>query len=356
MPDGPSTSLQLLISNASSNILSTCVLVFILVLFGALFSASETALASCNRIRIKVRADDGHRSSKIVCKILDKFDHAVSAILIGNNIVAVFVSSMVTLLFTNLYSSQFSDAMITILATVISTAICFLFSDTIPKSIARAYPDKIACGTGWFIYFLMIILFPIAKVFEGINFLISKLLHVKEEPTLTEEDFTNIIESIEEEGLIEEQESDIIQNSLDFNETIVKDVLTPVDKMYAINIENLTHEYVNKIILETPYSRIPVYKKDIDNIIGILVVNSYLKAYFLNKKVSIKTTLKKPYYVTSSISLDELLDGFNKKKTHIAIVRNGNKTIGMVTMEDLLDELVGEYNASDDNDNQRGEN
>ncbi len=346
MPDGPSTG---------TNLWTTCILIVVLIIFGAIFSASETALASCNRIRLKVRADDGHRPSKIVCKVIEKFDHAVSAILIGNNIVAVFVSSIATLLFIQLFQDKFSNTLIATLSTIASTAVCFLFSDTLPKSIARLYPDKIACLTGWFIYGLMFLVWPFAKIFDGLNFLVQKIFHIKEEPKLTEEDFTNIIESIEEEGLIKEQESDIIQNSLDFNETIVRDVLTPVDQMFAVDIEQITHESLNKIILDTPYSRIPVYKKDINHIIGVLVVNSYLKSYFTNKKVSIKSTLKKPFFVSPSVSLDDLLEGFNKKKTHIAIVVKDQQTIGMVTMEDLLDELVGDTTQEPDNDAERGE-
>lgn len=339
MPDGPSL---FTIFAQNTGFWTSWILIIVLVLFGAIFSASETALASCNRIRMRVKADDGNRTAKIVCKVVDKFDHAVSVLLIGNNIVAVFVSSISTLLFIRLLPEATSST-ITLVATVVSTAICFLFSDTLPKALARIYPDRIASMTAWFVYFLMIILWPFAKIFEGIVFIVQKMFHIKEEPSMTEEDFSNMIESIEEEGLLEEQESDIIQNSLDFSDTIVKDVFTPKEKMFAINIDSLTHDTLNQIILDTPYSRIPVYKKDIDHIIGILVVKSYLKSYFSNKKVSIKSTLKKVYVVSPSISMDELLEGFNKNKTHIAIVKSkDNQTLGMVTMEDLLEELVGE--------------
>lgn len=337
MPDGPSYLFKI-----GDNVPLTYVIIVILVLFGAIFSASETALASCNRIRMKVKADDDDKMARIVCKILDKFDNMVYSLIIGNNIVSVFVSSISTLLFIKLLPES-TDSVVTVVATVVTTAICFIFCDTLPKSIARKYPDSIAKMGSWFIYFIMIITWPLAKVFQGINFLVGKIFHIKEEPTLTEEDFSNIIDSIEEEGILEESESEIIQNSLEFGDTFVKDVLTPREKMFAINIDEITHESLNKIILETPYSRIPVYKKDIDHIIGILVVKSYLKSYFNNKKVSIKSTLTKVYFVSPSITMDELLEGFNRQKTHIAIVRDGdNKTLGMVTMEDMLDELVGE--------------
>lgn len=339
MPDGPS-HLFVFANQLGGNNFITYFIIFLLILFGGLFSASETALASCNRIRMKVKADDGKKMAKIVCRITDKFDHAVSALLIGNNIVAVFVSSISTLLFVRIIGTESIGALV---ATIASTALCFLFSDTLPKSLARIYPDQIALALGWFVYALMILVLPFSYLFHGLNWLIKKIFRIREEPKMTEEDFTNMIESIEEEGILEEQESDIIQNSLDFQDTMVKDVFTPVEKMYAIDINQLTHEKLNQMILDAPYSRIPIYRKDVDHIIGILVVNSYLKAYFNNKKVSIRSTLKRVYTVDSSIDMNQLLEGFNKHKTHIAIVKSKEgKTLGMVTMEDLLDELVGE--------------
>lgn len=341
MPDGPSY-----LSKVGDNIPLTYIIIFVLVLFGALFSGSETALASCNRIRMKVKADDGDKMARLVCKILDKFDNMVYSLIIGNNIVSVFVSSISTLLFIKLLPNS-SDTIVTVVATIVTTAICFVFCDTLPKSLARKFPDNIAKATSWFIYFIMIITWPFAKLFQGINFLVGKIFHIKEEPTMTEEDFSNIIDSIEEEGILEESESEIIQNSLEFGDTFVKDVLTPREKMFSINIDEITHEKLNKIILETPYSRIPVYKKDIDHIIGILVVKSYLKSYLHNKKVSIRSTLKKVYFVNPTITMDELLEGFNRQKTHIAIVKDkDNRVLGMVTMEDMLDELVGEETSS----------
>lgn len=352
MPDGPSHLFRFA-SRLGGNNFITYFLIFLLIFFGALFSASETALASCNRIRMKVKADDGNKMAKIVCKITDKFDHAVSALLIGNNIVAVFVSSISTLLFIRIIGTESIGALV---ATIVSTAVCFLLSDTLPKSLARMYPDQIALALGWFVYALMILVLPFSYLFHGLNWLIKKIFRIREEPKMTEEDFTNMIESIEEEGILEEQESDIIQNSLDFQDTMVKDVFTPVDKMYAIDMNQLTHEKLNQMILETPYSRIPVYRKDMDHIIGILVVNSYLKAYFNNKKVSIRSTLKKVYTVDSSIDMNQLLEGFNKHKTHIAIVKSKEgKTLGMVTMEDLLDELVGETPTVHSDGLKRGE-
>lgn len=342
MPDGPSC---IFISSTINP--SSIILIVVLLLFGAVFSISETSLAMCNRIRMKVKADDGNKAAKIVCKIVDKMDQAVSALLIGNNIVAVIISSIATILFVQNIMPNASESVAGLVATIVTTALCFLFSDTLPKTIAKIFPDRIALITGWFVYFLMIILFPITMIFKGINWLVCTIFHIKEDVQISEDDFTNIIESIEEEGIIEEQESDIIINSLDFNDTVVKDVLTPVDKIYALNIKDLTTEKLNKVILETSYSRIPIYQGDINHIIGVLVVNSYLHRYLANPKISIRSLLTKVYTVKPSINLDQLFEGFKKHKTHIAIVKSNGRTIGMVTMDDLLDELVSDDVPSD---------
>ncbi|MDD3938860.1 MAG: CBS domain-containing protein, partial [Bacilli bacterium] len=155
--------------------------------------------------------------------------------------------------------------------------------------------------------------------------------------------FTNIVESIEEEGLIEENESDIIYASFDFVDTSVKEVLTPRSKMFAIDIQGLTHEKLNQHLLETNYSRIPIYRGNINNIVGILHVKTYLHKFLKNRDITIESTLQKPYFVTTQIMMDEMIEGFKRNHTHIAIVRGSKDVVlGMVTMEDVLEELVGD--------------
>ena len=158
---------------------------------------------------------------------------------------------------------------------------------------------------------------------------------------MNEEDFVNVVEDIEEKGLMEENESDIFIASLDFTDTAVRDVLTKRNKMFVIDLKDLTKQKLHQIILETRFSRIPVCYGDIDHIIGILHVKKYIKMYLKNPNVSIRSVLQKPYFVTTKIKMDDMIDGFKKHHTHIAIVKSDDKVVGLITMEDVLEELVG---------------
>lgn len=320
--------------------------IILLLLASGFFSATETAFAAMNQFRMKVKADEGSKSAKLVVKIHEKYDRTLIATLIGNNIVAILASVISTLLFLLLLKNYgITDEISSIIATIVTTLIFYLFGDTIPKLIAKALPDKTAMFTSYIIYALSLILFPVILIFQGIVWIVYKIFRFKDRPTLTRDDFTNIVESIEEEGLIEENESDIIYASFDFVDTSVKEVLTPRDKMFAIDIVGLTHEQLNKHLLETNYSRIPIYRGNINNIIGILHVKTYLHKYLKNRDISIESTLSKPYFVTTQIMMDEMIEGFKRSHTHIAIVRGSKNTVlGMVTMEDVLEELVGDIN------------
>lgn len=318
------------------------ILIIILILFSAFFSAAETAFSTCNRIRLKVMADDGSKPAKMACKIAEQFDKALITILIGNNLVNVFATTVATVIFV----STIKDPNVaSIVSTIVITAVVYIFGETIPKSIARARSLGVALLFAHIIRGLMYLFLPLSLIFQAMNWIFRKVMNVKDTPILTEDDFANIIESIEEEGLIEESESEIIQSALDFGETIVKDVLTPAGNIFAIDIDNIDHESLNEIINNKNYSRIPVYRKNLNNIVGIFHVKTYLREYFQNRKVSIKATLSKPYLVSYKANVDEIFEGFRKLKTHIAIVQDDEgKTLGMVTMEDLLEELVGEIN------------
>lgn len=321
-------------------------LIILLLVASAFFSLTETAFAAMNQFRMKVKADEGSKPAKLVVKIHEKYDRTLIATLIGNNIVAILASVISTVLFLMLLRNYgVSDEVISVIATVVTTLLFYLFGDTIPKLIAKALPDKAAMFSSYFIYGFSIILFPVIIIFQGVIWVVYKIFRFKEKPTLTRDDFTNIVESIEEEGLIEENESDIIYASFDFVDTSVKEVLTPRAKMFAIDLQGLTHEKLNQYLLETNYSRIPIYRGNINNIVGILHVKTYLHKYLKNRDIAIESTLQKPYFVTTQIMMDEMIEGFKRSHTHIAIVRGSKDTVlGMVTMEDVLEELVGDIN------------
>ena len=308
------------------------------------FSAGETALACANRFKMQLEADEGKKSARLVLHVCERYDRALITVLIGSNIVAIVASAISTILFYKLFSSSgLMDETISLISSIIISLLIYILGDALPKTIARSIPDTISKAFVYPIYGLMLLLFPITWVFERLTKLIEKAFKVKNQAQFDEEDFENVVENVTDEGLLEEEQSDIIQSALEFTDTNVKEVLTPRNKIFALDIRNLDKEKLHKIILETNYSRIPIYDGNIDNIIGVLRIKTYLSAYLRNPNVSLKKKLEKPYFVSSKIMIDDLFNGFKKHHTHIAFVRDNNKhIIGMVTMDDVLEELVSD--------------
>ena len=318
------------------------ILIIVICLLGSIFfSASETALASCNRFKLQVKAQEGSKLAKVTLKIITKYDRALTAVLIGNNIVAIVSSIVSTILFLSLFEGKLPEGIVSVISTVAVSLLFYIFGDTLPKTIARNIPDTISYIVAYPIYFLMLLLYPIVLLFELIAQLIDKIFKSKAENDITEEAFESAVEKVISDGILEEEQNEIIQSALDFADTKVKEVFTPNNKMFALDIRNLTNEKLHKILLTTKYSRIPIYYSDFEHFIGVLHVKSYLSAYLSDKNVTIRSTLTRPYYVSQNILLNDLFNGFKKNHTHLALVRDNNKkVIGMVTMEDVLEELV----------------
>ena len=304
------------------------------------FSASETALASCNRFRMSVLAEEGNKSAKLVNKVVEKFDRALTSILIWNNIFAVGISSIATMLFYYYLAGTNLEEYVSIISSVIFTFVVYIFADTLPKTIAKAIPDTLSLAFIYPIYWFTILIFPITVVFEKMMYLVEKMFKVKDEQTFTQEDFENVVDQIEEEGIIEEENSEIIRSAFEFIDTPLKDVITYKDKMYMLNIDDLDNEKLITIIKETTYSRIPIYKGDDNNFIGVLNVKSFVEMFLENPDQEIEKYLQNPYFVNSNIDLLDLLNGFKNSHTHLALVKKENQVIGMVTLEDVLEVLV----------------
>lgn len=316
------------------------IIIIILLIFGAFFGAAETAYTTASRIKLKVKAENGNRTAALALKIVERVEPTVISILILNNLISVAMSSLATLIFIKLgYVDQAS-----FLSTLIITFAVFLFADSIPKSVAQANPELFAMLCAYPMAFFIIISFPVMLVFHGLNKLLGRIFRLKEaQDAVTEEDLANIIEASEEAGKLDDQETELIQSALELDTLFVKDVLTPRHKIYAVDIKDLTHDKLQTLIMDSTYSRIPVYKNDLDHIVGVIVVRAYLKKYLEDQTISIRKTLTKPYFVNPNIVLDDLLEGFKKNSTHIAFVIDKNKhLLGMVTMEDVLEELVGQ--------------
>jgi putative hemolysin len=269
------------------------------------------------------------------------FDTTLVTILIVINALSVALSVMSTNFFLRVLPSGVGDTWISLISSIVITVFLYLFGETIPKQMARKIPNRIASLTVYPLYFFILILYPLACVFRFFAWLAKKAFRSSKGPELTEEDFNLVLEKNEKSGLLDGAESDIIQASFDFADTSVKEVLTPLSKMYEIDLRGLTNQQLVAKLCETQYSRIPVYYVDRNKVIGVLIVKNFLSAYLHNPNVPLRDYIEKPYFVTPSIRMDDMVDGFRSHHTQIALVRNGDRLVGMVTMEDVLEELVG---------------
>lgn len=328
------------------SVIGLFVFFIVLLLGGAYFAGAETSLASVNRIRIMSRADNGSKSAKRVLYILDHFDAALTTILIGNNIMHIGCASLSALVAARLNWGS-AGATATSLAT---TLLVFLLAEMIPKTIAKACNESFALFVAPSLRFLMRVLYPLNFVFTSLANGLKKLFRVKteDEPTVSEEELKDIIETLDEEDDIDEDTADLMQSALDFTETPVGEVFVPLSDVQTVSISMQPTEIV-KIIEETNHSRLPVTNRE-GEIIGVIQIRKYLKEYLRRHgHVSLSRTMDKPYYVTVGTPIDDQLAGMSKAKTHIAIVKdNEGKVLGILTVEDILEELVGEIYDEDD--------
>lgn len=316
-------------------------IIIVLIVFSAFCSSTETAFACLNRFKIRVKADEGNKKAKLILKTYERFDRTLIMALLGYNISSVIISTISAILFFKIFESITNETIVSLISTAIMTLIVYIFCDMVPKMIARAIPEKVASNNAYIANGLYYLLFPLIYVFSFISFLVNKIFKSKPDTSMTEEDFTNVVEDLEKKDLIEDNESDIIYASLDFADTSVRDVLTKRNKIFYIDIKDLSRDKLNDAILSTQFTRIPVCYGSLDRVIGILHVKSYVQKYLDNPNFPVLSSLQKPYYVSTKIKMDDMLEGFKKHHTHIAIVKNDDKVIGLITMEDVLEELVG---------------
>ena len=308
--------------------------------FIAFFSMTETAFASLNKYRFKVKADEGSKTAKLIVWLYDHFDSTLVTVLIGNNVGSIAISVLSTTLFLK-WLPSWNENLSSLLISIVMGFLTFLFGDTIPKYLGKGAPNTVVKITVYPLAFFFILFYPLGLFFRLISFLAKKIFKAKPTPELTEADFASAVEEAEDQGELEANESDIIQASLDFDDTSVKEVLTSKNKMVMVNLQGLTNEKLIEIIKKTEFSRLPCYVQDKNKIVGVLVVKRFLSAYFKNPKVNCVSMLEKPYFVSPSVKIDDLVAGFRDRKTQIAIVKKGEEVLGMVTMEDCLEELVG---------------
>ena len=316
----------------------------LLLVCAAFFAVTETSMASASRSRIKASAERGDFRAKKTLYVLDNFDLAISTLLICTNIVHIAAASIVTLAVTRKWGVSAVS-----LSTIITTIVVFFAGEMLPKSVAKKYSDTLALSCAPVLCFFMKLFAPLSKLLTWIGQAAAKLTPGDSQISVTEDELYDIIEDMTEEGSLDEDQGDLISSALQFGDVTVESVLTPRVDIVAINI-NSSHAELLSLIRSTNHSRLPVYEGSIDNIIGVLQIRKYIKAYLrLGENLDIKPMLDEVLFVHQSTNIDELLPILSKRKLNIAVVTdNYGGTLGIVTVEDILEELVGEIWDEDD--------
>ncbi len=332
------------------------IIFFVCVVGGAYFAATESSFSAVNRIKIKALADDGNKRAQGVMHILNKFDKALTTLLLGNNVTKIAGAAVFTILATDIFRERFnkSDEFLdsfafSMICSIMSTVIIFLFSEMIPKSFANDRSESVSLFFQGSLRFLMKILKPFSAFFGLISDFASKIFSKKEvEPSITEDELTEIIETAEEEGIVDEEQGDMLKSALEFAKTTVGDIMTMEKDIDFIRV-NATPAEILDVIRDTNHSRLPVKAENSERVVGILRTRTYLIEHRKNPNLRLRSVMKPPYLVRKDAKIDDLLTDMRQHKLQVAMVLDDHKkVIGLVTIEDILEELVGEIFDEED--------
>lgn len=320
------------------------ILIILLVAFSAMFSSCETAFSTVNKMRLKNNADQGSAKAAKALRLAESFDNSLTTILIGNNIVNIASTSISTVLFTDLFGAKGVG-----IATVVMTVVVLIFGEILPKTFAKENSEKCAYFFAGPLSALIVLFTPLSFIFTAIKNTVSKLYSSSEKtPSVTEDELKCIINEIEEEGVLEESESDLVRSALDFDETIVSEILTPRVKVVGVEI-NSSIEEIKNVFLTEMYSRLPVYEKNIDNIVGIITQKDFFKMISENRS-DIQNIIQDVVFISEFKLINDALHEMQRSKTHMSVIIDQyGGTKGIITMEDIIEELVGEiYDENDE--------
>ncbi len=322
------------------------VIIVVCIIFSGYFSATETAFLSLNKTKLKTMIEKGNKKAERTLKVADNYDKLISTILIGNNIVNILASALATLFFVELLISIHgegydADEMGATLSTIATTIVVLIFGEITPKSIAKDIPEKFAMFSTPLISLLMVVLTPLNFVFSMWKKLVSKIFKLESDNKMTSEELLMIVEEGQQEGAIEEDEGDLLKNAIEFNEKTAEDILT-----HRVDLEGVpadaSKDDIAEVFTESGYSRILVYEESIDNIVGTI----HRKDFYVGSGISrkpVKELIAPPFFIHKSEKINDLLKLLQNNKSHLAIVIDEyGGTLGIVTMEDILEELVGE--------------
>ncbi len=318
----------------------------ILLSLSAFFSASETAFSTANIIRIRNYADEKVKGARKALWVMEHYDKTLSTILVGNNFVNIASTTLCAIIFGKFI---LNPTLANILNTIIMTIIVLIFGEICPKSLAKASAEKFALKFAGVMFFLVKVLTPITYPFYALQKAMLKRVKADENPTVTEDELESIIDTMEEEGVLDSEDADLIQGVMDLDTQTVYDIMTPRIDVVAIDVKAEIEELKDKF-LESGFSRIPVYNEDKDHMIGIVHQKDYFKSLLSNKKFSIKSLMTEPIYVAENMKANDLIRKMQQDKKHMAIVIDEHGgTSGIVTFEDAVEEMLGDiYDEHDD--------
>ena len=322
---------------------ASCILYIVFLMCSGYFACCETAYTAVSKVRMRTMADRGSKKAKKVLWICDRFDKTLTTILIGNNIFHASCASLSALLVLRQFDAEY-----VVYGTVITTLIVYLFAEMLPKSLARARAEEIALFFSGSMQLLVLVLTPVSALFSGISRVLSKVFSSEDEKTVTEEDLISIIETIEDEGILEPEQQALVNSAMEFREKLAEDIMIPMDQVVALSSATPLKELASQVTA-LAYSRLPIFEGSEDNIVGILPVNEFLSLYVSGTPIVLRKLLLKPYVFHRKTEISELLQRMRLNKLHMVFLIDDNRRkVGLITMEDLLEELVGDIQDESD--------
>ncbi|MBQ6677738.1 MAG: HlyC/CorC family transporter [Clostridia bacterium] len=321
-----------------TNDVITIIVMALLILMSSYFSATETAFSSLNKARLKALAEKGNKRAGSTLALSEKYDRLLSTILVGNNAVNIALTAIATVFFIKILSSEVTG---TTVATVVVTALVLIFGEISPKTLAKESPERFAMFSTPLIRFFIVILTPLTFIFSLWQKLLLKVFKVKDDRKMTPDELLVLVDEVEEGGMIDAEESELLRSAIEFNEQEAVDILTPRVDVEGVS-EDAKKEDIARVFTDTGFSRLPVYRDSIDNIVGVVHQKDFYDGPKITAK-SLKEIMKPPVFVTPTMKISDILKILQQQKAHIAVVTDEfGGTLGIVTMEDILEELVGE--------------
>ena len=322
---------------------SSCILYIFFLLCSGYCASAETAYTAVSKVRLRTMADKGNRRAKKALWVCDRFDKTLTTILIGNNVFHAACASLSALLVLRQFDQEYI-----FYGTIVTTLIVYLFAEMIPKSLAKARAEEIALLFSGSMVFFVKLLTPVSALFSGISRLLSRFFAAGDAQTVTEEDLISIIETIEDEGVLDPEQQALVNSAMEFREKLAEDIMIPIDQVVRVP-STISLEELAQTVKTTPYSRVPVYEGSENNIVGILPAMLFLSHYVAGKPIVLRKMLLKPYVFHRKTEIFALLQRMRLNKLHMVFVTDDDRSkVGIITMEDLLEELVGDIQDESD--------